>query len=279
MSAVACAATHPFNGSLFLAYVQTKGMILKRLLSILAAVGSCTLAVAQVQAAEPVKNVVLVHGAYADGSGWRGVAEILQRDGYKVTVVQEPETSLSDDVAATTRAISQAGGPVVLVGHSYGGIVITQAGSDPQVKGLVYVAALAPDANEKIGETRSKFPPATNNVVKSADGFLTLNPATFHDDFAADLPEADAAFMAISQVPINEKAIAATVTEAAWRSKPSWYAVATEDHKINPDFERFMAKRAGSTTVEIKGSHAVYVSQPQAVAELIEKAAAGVAQD
>lgn len=228
-----------------------------------------------VYAAEPIKNIVLVHGAYADGSGWRGVADILLRDGYRVTVVQEPETSLADDVAATTRAITHAGRPVVLVGHSYGGIVITQAGNAPEVKALVYVAALAPDANENLGAVRSTFPPATNNVVKSPDGFLTLDPATFHDDFAADLPAADAAFMALSQVPVNEKALGTMVTEAAWKSKPSWYAVATEDHKINPDFERFMAKRAGSMTVEIKGSHAVYVSQQQAVAELIEKAAAG----
>lgn len=251
---------------------------MKHLLSILAAVGGLTAGFAPVYAAEPVKNIVLVHGAYADGSGWRGVADILLHDGYKVTVVQEPETSLADDVAATTRAIEQAGAPVILVGHSYGGIVITQAGNAPEVAGLVYVAALAPDANENIGELRAKFPAATNNVVKSSDGFLTLNPTTFHDDFAADLPEADAAFMALSQVPISEKALGAMVTEAAWRSKPSWYAVATEDHKINPDFERYLAKRAGSTTVEIKGSHAVYVSQPKAVAELIEKAATAVNQ-
>ena len=246
---------------------------MKRLLSLAAALSISTFVAFQASAAERVKNVVLVHGAYADGSGWRGVAEILQKDGYHVSVVQEPETSLSDDVAATTRAIKQAGGLVILVGHSYGGIVITEAGNAPEVRGLVYIAALAPDANENISETRSKFPPATNNVIKSADGFQTLNPATFHDDFAADLPEADAAFMAISQVPMNVNAGATKVTEAAWHSKPTWYAVATEDHKINPDFERFLAKRMGSTTVEIKGSHAVYVSQAKAVADLIEKAA------
>ncbi len=236
-------------------------------------------AFAQSPKGEPVKNIVLVHGAYADGSGWRGVADILSRDGFKVKVVQEPETSFTDDVAATTRAISQAGGPVVLVGHSYGGLVITQAGNAPEVKGLVYVAALMPDANEDIGELRSKFPPATNNVIKSSDGFLTLDPAKFHDDFAADLPAADAAFMALSQVPVSEQALGAKVTQAAWKSKPSWYAVAIDDHKINPDFERYLAKRAGSTTVEIKGSHAVYVSQPQAVAELIEKAAASISKE
>ncbi len=249
---------------------------MRKFLSFAATVGLSSCMIGQAYAAEPVKNIVLVHGAYADGSGWRGVAGILQKDGYKVTVVQEPETSLADDVAATTRAIKKAGGPVVLVGHSYGGIVITQAGNIPEVRGLVYVAALAPDVNENIGQTRSKFPAATNNVIKSGDGFLTLNPATFHNDFAADLSEADAAFMAISQVPVNEKAVGGMVTEAAWHAKPSWYAVATEDHKINPDFERFMAKRAGSTTVEIKGSHAVYVSQSKAVADLIEKAATTV---
>lgn len=224
--------------------------------------------------AELIRNVVLVHGAYADGSGWKRVSDILTRKGYKVTVVQEPETSLEDDVAATTRAIKQAGDPVVLVGHSYGGVVITQAGNLPQVRSLVYVAAIAPEAGENIAETRSKFPPATNNVVRSDDGFLTLNPDTFHDDFAADLPKETADFMARSQVPVNEKkALGATVTEAAWKTKPSWYAVATDDHKINPDFERFLAARAGSVIVEIKASHAVYVSQPQAVADLIEKAA------
>jgi pimeloyl-ACP methyl ester carboxylesterase len=226
-------------------------------------------------AGQPVKNVVLVHGAYADGSGWRAVSDILSRDGYRVTVVQEPETSLEDDVAATRRAIKQAGGPVVLVGHSYGGMVITQAGNLPEVQALVYVAAFAPDANENLAEVRSKFPPATNNVVKSTDGFLTLNQETFHHDFAADLPKADADFMALSQVPVSEKALSAVVKDAAWKSKPSWYAVATEDKKIDPDFERFMAKRAGSVTVEVKGSHAVYVSQPKAIADLIEKAAAG----
>jgi pimeloyl-ACP methyl ester carboxylesterase len=248
---------------------------MKNLMSIAAIVAGFGSSFGAAQAAQPIKNVVLVHGAFADGSGWRAVSDILLHDGYKVTVVQEPETSLEDDVAATRRAIKQTGGPVVLVGHSYGGIVITQAGNVPEVQALVYVAALAPDANENIAEIRSKFPPSSNNVVKSPDGFLTINPETFHHDFAADLPKADADFMALSQVPVNEKAVGAIVKDAAWRSKPSWYAVATEDKKIDPDFERFMAKRAGSVTIEVKGSHAVYVSQPKAIAELIEKAAAG----
>ncbi len=248
---------------------------MNRLFCTFAAIGSAIAYLAPAQAAEPVRNVVLVHGAYADGSGWRGVSDILTRDGYKVTIVQEPETSLADDVAATQRAIAQSGDPVILVGHSYGGVVITEAGNAPEVKALVYVAALAPDAGEKVDELRARFAPATNHTIKSPDGFLTLDPATFRADFAADLPAADAAFMARSQVPVSTKALGGIVTTAAWRSKPSWYAVATEDQKINPDLERFMAKRAGSTKVEVKGSHAVYVSQPQAIANLIETAANG----
>jgi pimeloyl-ACP methyl ester carboxylesterase len=247
---------------------------MKHLLHILSLMGGL-LSIVPAYAADPIKNIVLVHGAFADGSGWRAVSDILTDDGYSVSIVQEPETSLEDDVAATTRVIKQAGGPVVLVGHSYGGVVVTQAGNDPEVKALVYISAVAPDANEKPSDLRSKFAPVTNNVVKSSDGFLTINQATFHDDFAADVPKADADYMARSQVPISEKAVTASVSEAAWHSKPSWYAVATNDHKINPDLERFMAKRAGSTTVEIDGSHAIYVSQPKAVAALIEQAAAG----
>jgi pimeloyl-ACP methyl ester carboxylesterase len=251
---------------------------MKHLLCTLSLLGGL-LTVVPAYAADHINNIVLVHGAFADGSGWRAVSDILTRDGYSVSIVQEPETSLEDDVAATTRAIKQAGGAVVLVGHSYGGVVVTQAGNAPEVKALVYIAAVAPDANEKPSELRSKFAPVTNNVVKSSDGFLTINRATFRDDFAADVPKADADYMARSQVPISEKAVTAAVREAAWRSKPSWYAVATKDHKINPDLERYMAKRAGSTTVEIDGSHAIYVSQPNSVAALIERAAAGTGND
>ncbi len=253
-----------------------KEPVMKKRHTIIAAIVSLTVLTSPALAAAPVKNIVLVHGAYADGSGWRGVADILSRDGYQVSVVQEPETTLDDDVATTKRAITLSGGPVILVGPSYGGVVITQAGDAPEVRGLVYIAALAPDVGEKLDELRSKFSPATNNVQKSADGFLTLDRATFQHDFAADIPEADAAFMARSQVAVSVKAIGAAVTKAAWHTKPSWYAVATEDMKINPDLERFMANRAGSTKVEIKGSHAVYVSQPKAVARLIEDAADGV---
>ncbi|TXC72224.1 alpha/beta hydrolase [Sphingomonas ginsenosidivorax] len=223
--------------------------------------------------AAPAKNIVLVHGAYADGSGWKAVSDILTRDGYRVSIVQEPETSLEDDVAATRRILALQDGPTILVGHSYGGVVISDAGNDPKVQGLVYIAALMPDAGELLRTLSSRLPPATNNVVSIGDGFQILDPKTFAQDFAADLPADQAAYMAISQVPIAIKGFATPIAKAAWRSKPSWFAVATEDRKINPDLERFMAKRAGSKTVEIKGSHAVYASQPRAVAKLIEDAA------
>ncbi|WP_218565091.1 MULTISPECIES: alpha/beta hydrolase [unclassified Pseudomonas] len=225
--------------------------------------------------AKPVNNIVLVHGAYADGSGWKAVSDILTKDGYQVSIVQEPETSLEDDAAATRRIIALQDGPVILVGHSYGGIVISDAGNDQKVQGLVYVAALMPDAGESIPSLVKSKPLATNNVIPIGNGFQILNPKSFAQDFAADLPPEQAAFMAKSQVPIAAKALNTSITQAAWHSKPSWYAVATEDHKINPDLERYMAARAGSKTVEIKGSHAVYVSQPQAVAKLIEEAANG----
>ncbi len=223
--------------------------------------------------AEPVKNVVLVHGAFADGSGWHAVTDILQRDGYSVSIVQEPETSLADDAAATKRVIDRVNAPLILVGHSYGGAVITQAGNEPQVRGLVYIAAFQPDTGETLGGLLHQTPPAANSIIPAGEGYVMLDPKTFHADFAADLPAKDANFMAISQVPINTSAIGAPITNAAWHNKPSWYAVATEDRQINPDLERFMAKRAGSTTIEVKGSHAIYASQPAIVARLIEKAA------
>jgi pimeloyl-ACP methyl ester carboxylesterase len=222
---------------------------------------------------EPIRNVVLVHGAFADGSGWRAVTEILQRDGYSVSIVQHPETSFADDVAATKRVIDAVNAPLILVGHSYGGAIITEAGADPRVRGLVYVAAFQPDVGETLGGLLHQAPPPSNSIIPAGDGFLMIDPKVFHADFAADLPAKDANFMAISQVPINASAIGAPITQAAWRDKPSWYAVATEDRQINPDLERFMAKRAGSVTIEVKGSHAIYASQPALVAELIERAA------
>jgi pimeloyl-ACP methyl ester carboxylesterase len=223
--------------------------------------------------AAPVKNVVLVHGAFADGSGWRAVANVLQHDGYSVSVVQQPETSLADDAAATKRAIEQVNAPLILVGHSYGGAVITQAGNERQVRGLVYVAAFQPDNDETLGDLLKKMPPAANSAIPAGEGYVIVDPKAFHADFAADLPASEANFMAISQVPISTSAFGTPVANAAWHNKPSWYAVATQDREINPNLQRFMAKRAGSTTLEVKGSHAIYMSQPAIVAKLIEQAA------
>jgi pimeloyl-ACP methyl ester carboxylesterase len=220
-----------------------------------------------------IKNVVLVHGAFADGSGWVAVANILRRDGFNVTVAQPPETSLEDDVAATTRAIDAMGGPVVLVGHSYGGVIITTAGNDQHVKSLVYVAAFQPDTGESLGSLAASKPPVSSSPVPSPDGFLYLGQSTFHSDFCADLPAAQAEFMAQSQVGLAIKAAGAATTTPAWKAKPSFAIVATNDHAINPDLERFMYKRAGSNVTEIASSHAVYISRPAEVAAVIERAA------
>jgi pimeloyl-ACP methyl ester carboxylesterase len=237
------------------------------------AVAAMALGTTGAVSAAPVKNVVLVHGAFADGSGWRAVADILARDGYSVSVVQEPETSLADDAAATKRMIERVNAPLILVGHSYGGAVITQAGDEPQVRGLVYIAAFQPDTGETLGDLLKQKPPAANSTVPAGGGYLMVDPKAFHADFAADLPAKEANFMAISQVQISATIIGTPITNAAWHKKPSWYAVATEDRMINPDLERFMAKRAGSTTIEVKGSHAIFMSQPEIVAKLIEQAA------
>jgi pimeloyl-ACP methyl ester carboxylesterase len=223
--------------------------------------------------AEPVKNVVLVHGAFADGSGWRRVVDILSRDGYAVSVVQEPLTSLADDVAATKRVLDLQGGPTLLVGHSYGGVVITEAGNAPNVAGLVYIAAFIPDQGESAVGLLSQAPAANNDMHATKDEFLYIDPAAFPADFAADLPPAEASFMARSQAMLAKAAGGAPVTTAAWHQKKSWALVATNDHNINPDLERSMAKRAGSETIEIPASHAVYVSRPEDVAHLIERAA------
>ena len=227
--------------------------------------------------AAPVKNIVLVHGAWADGSGWKGVYDILVRDGYKVSIVQEPETSFRDDVAATKRVLTQQDGPCILVAHSYGGAVITEAGTDPSVVGLVYIAAHMPDAGENEADDGKRFPSDLSKstaIKKTDDGFTYLDPAQFHEYFAADLPATQAAFMAQSQVlnaAVNFKAV---ITTAAWRSKPSWMLVAAKDRTINPDLERWYARRAGSHMVEVPGaSHSVYVSRPKQVAALIEEAA------
>jgi len=224
----------------------------------------------------PVKNVVLVHGFFADGSGWKGVADILARDGYKVSVVQQPETSLEDDVKATTRILDAQEGRSILVGHSYGGMVITAAGNHAGVAGLVYVAAFQPDAGESLKVLADKMPPATKGIQATPDGHLVFDQALFHADFAADLPAAEARFMALSQVTPAVAAATAPVTEAAWKHKPSWAIVSKADRTVNPDLERFMARRAGSTTVEIAGSHVAFIAHPDQVARVIEQAAAAV---
>jgi pimeloyl-ACP methyl ester carboxylesterase len=222
-----------------------------------------------------VKNVVLVHGGFVDGSGWDGVYQALKKDGYSVSSVQNPTISLGDDVAVTKRTLAAVDGPVILVGHSYGGAVITEAGTDPKVAGLVYIAAFAPDKDESVSSL-IKDPPQgapVPPILPPQDGFLFLDKSKFRASFAADVSADAAAFMADSQVPWGLEALGGTISQPAWKTKPSWYLVATEDKMIPPDAQRAMSKRAGSTVVEVKGSHAVYVSQPQAVASLIEEAA------
>jgi pimeloyl-ACP methyl ester carboxylesterase len=221
----------------------------------------------------PTKNVVLVHGAFADGSGWVAVAKILEKDGFKVSVAQPPETSLEEDVTATNRTIDSMGGPVVLVGHSYGGIIITAAGNNAHVKSLVYVAAFQPDAGESLGSLSAGKPPASSGPKPSPDGFLYLDRADFHADFCADLPAPQADFMALSQVGLSVKAAGAAATMPAWKNKPSFAIVATNDRAINPDLERSMYKRAGSTVTELASSHVAYISHPAEVAAVIEPAA------
>jgi len=222
---------------------------------------------------EPAKNIILVHGAFADGSGWRQVADILGQDGYTVSVVQEPLTSLADDVAATKRVLDLQPGPTLLVGHSYGGVVITEAGNAPNVVGLVYIAAFIPDQGESAVSLLSQAPAANKDMRATKDDFLYLDLAAFPADFAADIPPAQADFMAHSQQMLAKAAGGAPVTAAAWHQKKSWALVATRDHNINPDLERTMAKRAGSETIEVPASHAVYISKPYDVAHLIERAA------
>jgi pimeloyl-ACP methyl ester carboxylesterase len=222
--------------------------------------------------------VVLVHGGFVDGSGWEDVYRILRKKGHSVSIVQNPTTSLADDVAVTKRVIAEQQGPVILVGHSYGGAVITEAGSDPKVAGLVYIAAFAPDRGESVGSL-IKDPPAgapVPPILPPQDGFLALDKAKFAASFAADVAPEKARFMADSQVPWGLAALNGAVTQPAWRSKPSWYLVATDDRMIPPPAQHAMSKRAGATVVEVKGSHAVYVSQPEAVADLISRAAHSV---
>src|SRR5829696_9994364 len=221
--------------------------------------------------------VVLAHGGFVDGSGWQGVHSLLRERDYSVSVVQNPTLSLEGDVEATRRVIGQQSEPVSLVGHSYGGAVITEAGNDPKVAALVYIAGFVPDQGESVETLIGNFPPGEPNagdaILPPQDGFLFLDREKFHEQFAGDLSADEAAFMADSQVPWGVGALSGTISEAAWRSKPSWYLVATEDGMIPPPAQRSMSERAGSTVVEATGSHAIYVSQPAAVTTLIEQAA------
>jgi pimeloyl-ACP methyl ester carboxylesterase len=229
-----------------------------------------------------VRNIVLVHGAWADGSGWKGVYDILVKDGYNVSIVQEPETTFKEDVAATKRVVDQQDGPCILVGHSYGGAVITEAGMQPSVLGLVYIAAHMPDAGEKESDDGKRFPSdlaKSGAIMKTSDGFTYIDPAKFHELFAADLSDDQAAFMARSQVLNFADNFSATITTAAWRTKPSWMLVAGSDRTINPDLERWYGKRAKSRAVEVAGaSHSVYVSHPKEVADIIESAARAISK-
>jgi pimeloyl-ACP methyl ester carboxylesterase len=227
--------------------------------------------------ADQLPTIVLVHGGFVDGAGWEGVHAILKTDGYDVRIVQNPTQSLAGDVAATRQIISQAKGPVVLVGHSYGGVVITEAGNDPRVSKLVYITAFAPDKGESVASLIKDPPPgaAVPPIMPPEDGFLFLEKTKFAESFAADVEPNKAAFMADSQVPWGLAALEGEVTEPAWRKKPSWYLVVTEDRMIPPSAQQFMAKRAGATVVESRRSHAVYVSKPDVVASLIKSAARG----
>lgn len=248
------------------------------LLAAVAVAGIASVAEAQTARSLPadqsVRNVVLVHGAFADGSGWRGVYDDLTARGYRVTIVQNPLTSLADDVAATRRALARQDGGTILVGHSWGGVVITEAGVEEKVKGLVYVSALTADVGETAGDQYEGFGiPSTFVIDEQADGFGFINLERFKEGFAADLSDADAAFMRDSQVPIAMSAFATPVTQAAWRTRPSWFIVATEDAAISPAMLHQQAEKIGATKVEIRASHVPMVSHPREVADVIDQAA------
>jgi pimeloyl-ACP methyl ester carboxylesterase len=233
---------------------------------------SVTAGPAEAQTAQPVKNVVLVHGAFADGSGWEAVAKILEKDGYTLSA-QPPETSYAEDVKYTKAAIDAMDGPVVLVGHSYGGSIITEAGNNPKVSALVYIAAFALDDGESCASIEQALPQASKAFKADSNGNWWIEPEHFAADFAADVPQAVSHFMAQSQVPISTDSFTHKVTTPAWKSKPTWYMVATADRSINPDQERMMAKRANAKTVEVNASHVAYMSHPKETAKLIEQAA------
>jgi len=244
----------------------------------IAAMAAATLAIGAAQAASaaPIKDIVLVHGAFVDGSGWRPVYDILIRDGYRVSIVQEPLTGLADDVTATRRVIDRQDAPVILVGHSYGGAIITEAGADPHVAGLVYIAAHAPDEGETETGNGKRYPAKGRDaIIKTGDDYALIDPARYHAEFAADLPADEAEFEARSQGITAAKVFTTPITDPAWKTRPSWYMVAGADHIISPDLERMYAARAHSRkVVEVPGaSHSVYRSHPKAVAALIEEAA------
>jgi pimeloyl-ACP methyl ester carboxylesterase len=232
-----------------------------------------TVKVAAAASPSGIKNVVLVHGAFADGSGWEAVAKILEKDGYTVSIPQPPETSYADDQKYTKAAIDAIGGPVVLVGHSYGGSIITEAGNDPNVKALVYIAAFALDEGESCASIEQAVPQASKAFKPDSNGNWWIEQEHFAADFAADVPPAVSSFMAISQVPISTDAFTHKVTSPAWKTKPTWYMVAGSDRSINPQQERMMAKRANATTVEVNSSHVAYMSHPKEATKLIEEAA------
>jgi len=225
-----------------------------------------------------VKNIVLVHGAFADGSGWQKVYTILKEHGYNVSIVGNPNTGIEDDVAATQRVLDRQDGSVILVGHSYGGAIITIAGNSPKVVGLVYVAAFAPDEGESLGKLLTPYSAdSLNGILPPVNGFVWYDSTKFHKGFCADLPEMDAAFMYASQVPVSVSAFTYVYKDVAWKTKPSWHIVATEDHSLPTDLERFMGKRAGGKVFEIKGSHVIFISHAKEVANIIESAAKGSA--
>ncbi|MER7004465.1 alpha/beta hydrolase [Dactylosporangium sp. NPDC000555] len=226
---------------------------------------------------DPIRNVVLVHGGFVDGGGWQAVYELLKADGYHVSVVQNPTLSLAGDATATRQILNLQDGPTVLVGHSYGGAVISEAGTHEKVAALVYIAAFAPDKGESVNTLIADPPPGAPvpPILPPVDGFLFLDREKFHESFAGDLPAGRAAFLADAQVPWGLDALAGAVTEPAWRTKPSWYLVATDDRMIPPPAQRAMSERASSTVVEVPGSHAIYESRPDAVADLIKRAATG----
>src|SRR5271163_3502626 len=255
-----------------------KNLYVAAVLAATLAGGTLETASAQSASKTGIKNVVLVHGAFADGSGWEAVAKILEKDGYTVSVAQPPETSYAEDVKSARAAIDAVDGPVVLVGHSYGGSIITEAGNDPKVSALVYIAAFALDEGESCASIEQAVPQASKAFKPDSDGNWWIEQEHFAADFAADIPAQQAAFMAIAQVPISTDAFTHKVSSPAWKNKPTWYMVATADRSINPDQERMMAKRANAKTVEVNSSHVAYMSYPKEAAKLIEEAATSVNQ-